>query len=52
MFEVLVKKGYMWNTSTCDCDYSKTCKIDQYLDTKNCSYEKRLICKLVLACED
>ena len=36
----------------CDCNYSKACKLDQYLDTKNCSYKKRLISKLVLACED
>ena len=31
----------------CDCEYNKACKIDEYLDIKNCSCEKRLIGKLV-----
>ena len=30
----------------------KACKIDKYSDTKKCSCEKRLMGKLVLACED
>ena len=42
----------MWNPSTCDCECSKACIIDEYLDIKNCSREKRLFGKLVLACED
>ena len=46
------KKDYMWNPSTCDCVCNKACKIDQQLDTKRCSREKRLIGKLLLACED
>ena len=44
------KTDYMWNPSTCDCERNKTCKIDEYLDIKNCSWEKH--CKLVLACEN
>ena len=28
------------------------CKIDEYLDVKNCFWEKRLFGKLVLECED
>ena len=39
---------YMWNSSTDYCEYNKTCKIDEYLDIRNCSCEKRLIWKLVL----
>ena len=35
-----------------DCKCNKVCKIDEYLDTKNCSCEKCLIGKLVLECED
>ena len=31
---------------------SQACKVDEYLDIKSCSYEKRLLRKLVLACED
>ena len=42
----------MWNPSTCDCECSKACIIDEYLDITNCSCEKRLFGKLVLACED
>ena len=42
----------MWNHSTYDCECNKARKIDKYLDTKNCSCEKRLIRKLVLECED
>ena len=42
----------MWNPSTCDCECSKACIIDEYLDIKNCSCEKRIFGKLVLACED
>ena len=42
----------MWNPSTCDCECNKACKIDEYLDIKNCSCEKNLIGKLLLECED
>ena len=31
---------------------NKACKVDEYLDTKNCSSKKRLIGKLVLVRED
>ena len=41
----------MWNPSTCDGEYNKMCKIDEYLDTKNCSTGKHLFGNLVLACE-
>ena len=36
----------------CGCECNEACKIDEYLDIKNCSCEKRLIDKLVLECED
>ena len=42
----------MWNLSTWGCKCKRGCKIDEYLDIKNCSYEKRLIGKLVLGCKD
>ena len=38
------KNDYMWNTSTYICECNKACKIDGYLDIKNCSCEKLLIC--------
>ena len=45
-------KDCMWNPSTCNCKCNKACKVDEYLDTKNCSCKKRLIGKLVLVRED
>ena len=40
----------MCSPSTCICECNKACKIDEYLDIKNCSSEK--LGKLVLTCED
>ena len=45
-------KDYMWNPSTCDCKCNEACKIDEYLDTKNCACKNCLIGKLVLGCKD
>ena len=42
----------MRNPGTCDDECNKACKIDEYLDIKNCSCVKRLIGKFVLECED
>ena len=52
MIGVHVKKHYIWNPSACDFQCNKACKIDEFLDIKNWSCEKRLIGKLVLECED
>ena len=41
----------MWNLSTWDWECNKACKIDEYLDIKNCPFEKRLFVKIVLTCE-
>ena len=46
------KNDYMQSSSTCDCRFNKSCKIDKYLDNKNCSWKKRLFGKLVLVCKD
>ena len=46
------EKGCVWNPSTCDCECKKVFKIYEYLDLKNCSCEKCLICKLLSECED
>ena len=46
------KDGYMWNSSTYDCKCNKACKIDKYLDTKNCSRKERLFGKLLSACKN
>ena len=42
----------MWNPIKYDCKCNKACKIEKYLDIKNCSCKKRLFDKLVLASED
>ena len=42
----------MWNSSTCDCECNKASEIGEYLEIKNCLWEKRLIRKLVLEKED
>ena len=42
----------MQNPTTCDRECNKACKIDEYLDITNFLYEKCLIGKLVLECED
>ena len=42
----------MRNSCICDCECDKACKIDEYLDIKNCSCEKYLIGKFVLGWED
>ena len=42
----------MCNPSTCDCECNRACKIDKYLDIKNCSCEKLIIGKSVIECED
>ena len=46
------EKRCLWNPSKCVRERNKACKIDEYLHTKNCSWKKRLISKLVLECED
>ena len=40
------------NHSTSNCECNRVCKIDENLDTKNCSRKERLVGMLVLACEN
>ena len=37
------EKGYMWNTSTCDWECDKTCRIGLYLNIKNSACKERVI---------
>ena len=39
---IACKDNYMLNSSKCDCECNKAYKIDEYLNIKNCSCEKRL----------
>ena len=49
--EVNVKNDYMWNSSTCDCEYNKECEIYEFLDIQSFSCERCLIGKLLFKCE-
>ena len=42
----------MQSHSMCDCECNKACKIDEYLDIKNCLSKKRLFGKLALVCQN
>ena len=43
---------YVWNASTCDCEYGNACKIDECLYIKSCTCKERVIDNFVLTCED
>ena len=42
----------MWNPSKYYFKFNKACKLDEYFHIQNCSFEKCLIGKLALECED
>ena len=43
----MCEKGFIWNSSNCECECDKSCDIGEYLDYKNCKCRKRIIHKLV-----
>ena len=43
-------KGYMWNPSTCACEYDMWCKPGQYLNYKKCVCKNKLIGKVISKC--
>ena len=45
-------KDFIWNPSNCECKYNKACDFNEYLDYKNCKYEKRFVNKLVEECNE
>ena len=40
-------KGFIWNSSNCECEFDKSFDIDEYLDYENCKCIKKLVDKLV-----
>ena len=40
---------YMWNPSTSNCESKNACKIDEYLDIKDFSCNKRLFRKIIVS---
>ena len=45
-------KGFIWNPSSSECEFDKSCDIGEYLDYKNCRYKERIIDKLVEECSE
>ena len=45
-------KGFIWNSSNCECECDKLCGIGGYLDYKNCKCRKRMVHKLVDECSE
>ena len=45
-------KGFIWNSSNCECECDKSCGIGEYLDYKNFRCKKRIIDKLVEECSE
>ena len=44
------QEGYIWNSSTCACEYEKDCEIGEYL--KNYECKKNPGYDLVVTCDD
>ena len=42
--------GFIFNSSTCECEYDKLCVIGEYLDYKNCVCRNSIVDKLVQEC--
>ena len=45
-------KGFIWNSSNCECECDKSCDIGEYLDYENCKCRKKLVDKLVEECAE
>ena len=45
-------KGFIWNSSNCECECDKSCDIGEYLDYENFKCRKRLADKLVDECTE
>ena len=40
----------MWDSSTCACECDNWCKLDQYLDRKNCICKNKLVGRVIAEC--
>ena len=45
-------KGFIWNTSNCECECDKSCDDRECLNYKNCKCRKKLVDKLVEECSE
>ena len=48
----LCYKGFIWNTSYCECECDKSCDVGKYLYHTNCKCWKRLADKWVDECPE
>ena len=46
----ICSKGFIWNSSNCECECDKCCDIGEYLGYSNCKCRKRLVDKLIEEC--
>ena len=45
-------KGFIQNSSNCECECDKSCYVGEYLDYSNCKSRKKLVDKLVEECSE
>ena len=45
-------KGFIWNSSICECECDKSCDVGEYLDYENCKCRKKLTDKLAEECSE
>ena len=48
----ICNKGFIWNSSYCECECDKSCDIGENLDYENCKCRKKLVDKLVEECTE
>ena len=47
IYKEVCNKGFIWNTSNCECECDKACGIREYLNYENCKCRKKIVDKLV-----
>ena len=45
-------KGFIWNSSNCECECDKACDVNEYLDHENCKCRKKIVHKIVDECDE
>ena len=40
-------KGFIWNSSNCECECDKECDVGEYLGYENCKCRKKLVAPLI-----
>ena len=43
-------KGFIWNSSNCECKCDKACDVGEYLDNENCKCKKKIVKQIVDEC--